>query len=389
MRLVLGSFYLDAPGGAVTYFATVAEHLQKLGHEVHAFTRSPGTVAEWLGDRGVLVAGPDELPGECDAILVQDAMCAYELAERYPHTPQAFVAHGKEFDMELPPQVPGVIGALVVMNDRMRRRAEAIAVDVEVVRLRQPIDYNRFVPHGDLPPRPRRAVLLGNYLKGDRREAVTSALERAGVEWSQLGRPGEVTADPSVELGRADVVIGYGRSVLEGMAAGCAAYVCEFAVDGWVTAERYAAMEADGFAGTAFEESADPVRFAQDLDRYDSGMGVVNRELAAAHHSADAHATEVAALLARLAPRHTRPDERSETARLVRLQWEATTRALHFQGALIRTERRVAEAEERAVESERRALEAEGRLDEVRRSRRYRVAQSLARLAERLPFRRR
>jgi hypothetical protein len=389
VRLVLGSYYLDAPGGAVTYFATAAEHLQKLGHEVHAFARSPGTVAEWLGDRGVVVAGPDELPGECDAVLVQDAMCAYELAERYPQTPQAFVAHGSEFDIELSPQVPGVIGAVVVMNDRMRRRVEASALDVEVVRLRQPIDYNRFVPHGDLPKRPRRAVLLGNYLKGDRREAVTSALEQAGVEWSQLGRPGEVTADPSVELGRADLVLGYGRSVLEGMAAGCAAYVCEFAVDGWVTAERYAAMEADGFAGTAFDESADPARLAQDLDRYDSGMGVVNRELAAAHHSAHVHATELATLLARLAPRHTPPGERSETARLVRLQWEATMRALNFQGALIRAERRVAEVEERAVGAERRALEAEGRLEEVQRSGRYRLAQALAATAGRLRLRRR
>ena len=102
MRLVLGSYYLNLPGGAVSYFVTVAEQLQRLGHDVVAFTRETGPMAEWLSDRGIAVVEPGDLPEECDAVLVQDALCGYELAERFPRAPQVFVSHGAEYDMEVP-----------------------------------------------------------------------------------------------------------------------------------------------------------------------------------------------------------------------------------------------------------------------------------------------
>jgi hypothetical protein len=389
VRLVLGSHYLDAPGGAVTYFATVAEHLQGLGHDVQAFTHDSGTMAEWLRGRGIAVCGPEDLPETCDAVLVQDAPCAYELAERYPRAGQVFVSHGAEFDMEVPPQVPGVVGVVVVLNERVRRRVEATALDVEIVRLRQPIDFNRFRPRGEPPERPRRAVLLGNYLKGERRDLVTAALERAGIEWSQLGLQKEIIIDPAGGLADADIVIGYGRSILEGMSAGCAAYVYEFSVDGWVTEESYDALEADGFAGTAFDERIGPERLAHDLEAYDGRMGLLNRELVGTRHSPFEHANELAELLDGVAERRTPAEPRTELARIVRLEWAAHLRALYFEREAARSQRQAFEAERRAVAAERRALEAEGRLEEFRRSLRYRLASALAAPLERLLRRRR
>lgn len=48
-------------------------------------------------------------------------------------------------------------------------------------------------------------------------------------------------------------MVGKGRALLEGMACARAAYLYDVAgSDGWVTPERYGAMEADGFAGQAF-----------------------------------------------------------------------------------------------------------------------------------------
>lgn len=377
MRLVLGAYYLNLPGGAVTYFATVAEHLQRLGHDVTVFTRETGPMSARLEDRGLDVVGPWGLPESCDAILVQDAPCAYELAERYPEVPQLFVSHGAEFDVEVPPQVPGVVGTVVVLNDRVRRRVEATALDVEVVRLRQPIDFTRFAPRRAARRPPREAVLLGNYLGGARRAAVTDALDAAGIAWRQLGRTGELSHDPAVALGEADLVVGYGRSVLEAMSAGCAAYVDEFSADGWVTAESYPALEADGFAGTATGDPPELGRLGRELAAYDPAMGAVNRELVVTRHSPFDHANRLAELLAALAPR---PPERAVTAemsRLVRLEWEAQLRAGFHERHANEMQRRAAAAEERAVEAERRALEAEGRLGEIKGSARYRLAQRL------------
>ncbi|MDX6697917.1 MAG: hypothetical protein QOE65_1314 [Solirubrobacteraceae bacterium] len=388
MRLVLGAYYLNLPGGAVTYFATVADHLQRLGHEVTAFTHEPGPMAERLEAGGIAVVGPARLPEACDAILVQDAPCSYDLAERYPGVGQLFVSHGAEFDVEVPPQLPGVVEKVVVLNDRVRRRVEATALDAEVVRLTQPIDFTRFVPL-EAPRRPPRlAILLGNYLTGARLDAVTGALDEAGIAWRRLGRRAEVSDDPALELNEADVVIGYGRSVLEGMSAGCAAYVDEFSADGWVTAESYPALEADGFAGTAFDTPPDVGRLARELAGYDPAMGTVNRELIVTRHSPFEHAKALAELLGGLAPR---PPERAVTAemsRLVRLEWEAQLRATHYQREAREMQRRTMVAEERAVDAERRALEAEGRLAEIKGSARYRLAQRLTAPLDRLRRRR-
>ena len=378
MRLVLGAHNLDLPAGGVTYFATVAEHIQRLGHDVTAFTREPGVVSESLEERGIAVADPRSLPEECDAILAQDAPSSYELAERYPRTPQVFVAHGLEFDFEMPPQVPGVVGKVVALNDRVQRGLGTTSLDAEVVRLRQPIDSMRFHPRVEPAAPPRRAVLLGNYLRGPRRDAVTAALGAAGVRWVQLGRTAEMSHDPAIALGEADLVIGYGRSILEGMSAGCAAYVAEFAIDGWVTAESYPAIEADGFAGTAFDDPPDPGRLARDLAAYDPAMGIVNRELIATGHTAHLHAQDLVDLMENLDPRPAASRQAAEMARLVRLEWGAQLRAAWHERRLLDMQREKVEAQDRAVAAERRALEAEGRLGEIKRSARYRLAQRLA-----------
>jgi hypothetical protein len=376
VRLVLGSYYLNLPGGAVSYFATVAEQLQRLGHDVVAFTRETGPMADVLDGRGLAVVGSGSLPEECDAVLVQDAPCSYELAERYPRAPQVFVSHGAEYDMELPPQVPDVVGAIVVMNDRVRARVEATGLDCEIVRLRQPVDFARFTARLPARPRPRLAVLLGNYLGGSRRDLVTGALERAGIEWRQLGRKGEIVTDPERLLAEADIVVGYGRSILEGMSCGCAAYVFEYSVDGWVTAETYEAMEADGFAGTAFPDITDPGRLERDLAAYDPEMGRVNRELTATRHNMFEHANELAALLKRLAPRAPEARQAAEMARIVRMHWDAHLAARFYESKLDGLHRRAVAAEERA-------LEAEGRVAEIKSSTRYRLATRLAAPVER------
>ena len=177
MRLVLGSYYLNLPGGAVSYFVTVAEQLQRLGHDVVAFTRETGPMAEWLSDRGIAVVGPGDLPEECDAVLVQDAPCSYELAERFPRAPQVFVSTGRSTTWRFP------AGAGRRRRGRRDERSGARASRGDGLGLRDrpaapPVDFTRFVPRLPARPRPRLAVLLSNYLGGPRREVVTERSSR-------------------------------------------------------------------------------------------------------------------------------------------------------------------------------------------------------------------
>ena len=77
------SYFLVGIGGSETYLLTVAEQLQRLGHEVTVHAAEGGAMSEHMRSRGLRVAiGEGGLPASCDALLVQDAAMAYALAER-------------------------------------------------------------------------------------------------------------------------------------------------------------------------------------------------------------------------------------------------------------------------------------------------------------------
>lgn len=324
MRLLLASNHLGL-GGSESYLLTVAEQLDRLGHEATFFAVEMGAGAELARSRGFAVVDAGGLAGEFDAALVQDAGVALQLASRHPGLRQVFVAHSESFDLQLPPQLEGMVAAAVVLNDRVLARLRALALPIPVLRLRQPIDIERFVPAAPLPERPRRALLLSNNPVADRMRMLEAACEELGLELVRVGGEAGQSSDPRAALLSAEIVIGYGRSILEAMACGRAAYVYDrHGGDGWVTAESYPEIEAAGFSGRSGREIVDAAALLDDLRRYEATMGPVNHDLVTSNHRATVHAQALVELLAgegeRPAPARG-PLE--EMARLVRLEWRA------------------------------------------------------------------
>lgn len=324
MKLLLATNHLGL-GGSESYLLTVAEQFDRLGHEVTIYATEPGAGAAVAEERGLPVVSEDGLPAELDAALVQDGGVSYRIAERHPDLPQLFVAHSSMFDLQAPPQLDGAVGAVVAMNDRIATRLRRYAVEVEVVRLHQPIDTHRFVPRGPLPETPRSALLLSNTPHADRIEMIESACADAEIELKRLGGVAGRTTDIRPGLAEADLVIGYGRSILEAMACGRAAYVYDWkGADGWVTKDSYPAIEAGGFAGTTGAEILDRESLSAALRRYSPRMGPVNHDLVMANHRAARHAEKLIELLSGLTSSTPRPREPlQEMARLVRLEWRA------------------------------------------------------------------
>lgn len=326
VRLVLGTNHLGL-GGSESYLITVAEQLDRLGHGVHLYTPEPGAGAGVALERGIAVVGEADLPAECDATLVQDAAVSYQLADRFPAARQLFVAHSETFDLQAPPQLDDAVDAVVALNDRVADRLRSYAIETEVVRMRQPIDTERFTTRSPLPEVAKRALLLSNNPSGDRLGMLESACEQAGLELLLLGGLSGQAADPRPALADADIVIGYGRSILEGMACGRAAYVYDWnGGDGWVTERSYPAIEADGVAGRSGRSTLDARALTGDLRRYEASMGPVNHDLVIGHHRANVHAQRLVEIFQRLTGSPTRPRPRAplqEMARLVRLEWRA------------------------------------------------------------------
>jgi Glycosyltransferase Family 4 len=422
MKIVLATYRFDVPGGSETYALTLAEHLARLGHAVTIYTRKTGPMAELASERAVrVIARAEELPEDADAVISGlDGGLALELAGRFPTAARVFVVHSSE-DIHLPPAVPGVVAATVALNDLHLARASACAHAGEVVRLRQPIDLRRFSPRAEPNEWPRRVLLLGNYHSGasERASQLREAWADAELQWKEVGGE-ERILDVTGEIAASDIVVGFGRSILEAMACGRPAYVHDQAgSEGWVTPETYAQLEAGGFAIAGLRPPPDRRRLRADLDSYRPEWGQDGRDLVRTHHDARDHAAAIVALIERVGP--GRPcGERSMLRALEQLaesqlRGEMTAEALrheaqrlsalyHDSQVQIAREHASWHAEREAWESERErwqaerqawlqeregmrseqavlanaAVQAEQRVAGFRRTRRYRISQVLA-----------
>lgn len=309
-------------GGTETYSVTVAEQLERLGHptRMHA-GRADAKGRELAAARGIPLTVGDPATIELeqvDVVIAQDEMSAYVIAAARPDLPQAFVVHGFA-TFEHPPPALRPQPTVVVLNERIARHAAALAARPPVVRLRQPIDVERFRPRGPSRPRARRLLVASNYLAADRMRVLTGVCEELGLEIARVGVGGERSASPQDAIAAADIVVGYGRSVLEAMAMGRAAYVWERGGgDGWVTPDSYPRLEADGFSGAAGEDVVDTDRLREDLAAYRPELGAFSYDLVRFHHSATKHAEALVQLLNdAVAPQASGPPEALEALALL------------------------------------------------------------------------
>jgi hypothetical protein len=369
MRVLIAARALGAPGGSETYALTVAEHIARLGHPVTLAGRSLGATAEAAREQGFDVVGEfaslDEAP---DAVLVQDRTWAIELAERFPDAVRVFISHGIDDHLHLPPPITGAVAASVALNERTALRLRAFEAAGEVVRMRQPIDLRRFGARGGLAARPKRALVLGNYLQGARLEILQEAWE--DVELVRVGMLTASDLDPAERMARVDIVVGYGRSILEAMAAGRPAFVYDHSgADGWVTPDTYPRLEADGFAGT----QALPMTVAtlrEQLDRWDPQLGRFGQDLIRSAHDARMHAAELIGLLDRLSPtRAPAAAPLREMALLAELQFRAEHTA---------DEQRM-EAHRQVLRAQAEAEQAQARVNYLLGMRRVKLGVTLAR----------
>jgi hypothetical protein len=325
--------------------------------------------------------------GPFDAALVQDAGRSYAIAGAHPSIAQVFVAHSELADDQLPPQ-GGAVATAVALSDRVERRIAARAAPPPTVRLTQPVDSERFAARETIRATPRRAVVLSNYLHGERLDLLRRAWEPAGVELVAVGVEGEPSDAPELVIGDADVVVAKGRALLEGMACARACYLYDMAgCDGWVTPAAYPALEADAFAGQATGRTATVEALRNDLGSYRPAMGTANRDLITAHHGLRRHAERLVELLAAAAPAPAaEPVALGELERMARDRERIANRAA---GAVRETDRlhaRIVELEEDRAglradrdrwQAEAEQLAGEGRA--LRATRRYKLAGALGR----------
>ena len=347
MDVVIATPALAGPGGAQSYALTAGEHIARLGHHVTLYAHDS---ARRRAGRG---GGPRRRrePGGAPR-------------------PRRHGDHRREPGARARARRPlpgrhAVVGrarrepAHAARRARRRRRERRAQRPHGAVRRRRARRGR-----GRPPPPARRPAPLQPARRAGARAAPRAALRqlprapgRAGdaaargasadLEWRTAGWPA-LELDPVDAIAEADIVVGIGRCALEGMACARPVYVHDHAgSDGWITPERYEAVEAGGFAVSAARLPPDAARLRADLDAYDPVLGRAGQDLARVHHDARGHAAELVALAERLAPEPFALDRsatralmllaeaqiRAETAaeryRIEARQWAARFQTLH------------------------------------------------------------
>lgn len=328
MRIAHATHSLDGSTGVQTYLVTIADEMQRTGHEVWLCAKEVGVAAEYAETLGLrVVEKPDQLPDDLDFVVAHGAIASHDLAAARPSAPQLFIAHGTFFDSYTPPQIDGAVACVVTLWGQAAKRMEALATNVPVVTLSQPVDRTRFRDRAPIRDHARRALILSNYLDGERRERLERACKLAGLELEHVGATGEGQSTRAEDaINRADIVIGKGRVAVEAMACGRAVYLYDmWGSDGWLTPENYDEYSYVGFGGhiTPFDPTIDEL--ADDLGRYSPALGPWGSTITVRNHRLDEHVGRLIELGAEAAGAGARTGgargDSEELARLARQSW--------------------------------------------------------------------
>ncbi len=304
MTIVCAMLTLDY-AGVPTYVLTLSRELKRRGHRVVVYCprEGGGPMAPLLD----VVRRVSELPEAIDAILVHHRSLASSLRDRFRGVPMIFVAHGVFSPESAPPDVP--VDRYVAINEQTAVQLVEYNVPMDRIDLvRDFVDVDRFHPASELRKEKPRVLFLSNYKRWNNYFFAFDACAALGLPFRAVGSPYGRSVSVERDINEADVVLSWGRGVLEAMACGRAvisydqARLCQEDMyttvtgDGYLTIGRYFISRQRNFGpvGCCWTFSS-AVDVARELRLYDPADGEANRALALLHHG---HVAGVDAVLA-------------------------------------------------------------------------------------------
>lgn len=407
MRIVIATDGLSARGGIHSYLDAVLGELVALDHEVHVVAPVFGRPETISGAGAGLHTDFAHVPRPVDGVIAFFDFSALEARAAFPDVPLLQVSHGAWYAQDAPTALVEPCAAIALSDPSLERLEQSVLAEagVPIVRLTQPADFRTPPPPNVLPDSPAHAVIVAHRL-ATRREPLLRELRERGIHAYAAGGAA-YTEDVLDHVLAADIVVGIGRVIVEGMATGRACLVLDEVGGGaWLTPETYPEFEASGFfLGPGMGVA--PEGLGALIDGYRPELGRAARELALAHHTPAAHAARLIALLRAAGPPRTTFDPVALLAEAARRHerydayfaglaedWAAATRRRDLNGEarlLVRyltreNERLVAEldrerAERRAEVDELNAARS-AQLEQLYGSRSWRVTRPLRRIGE-------
>ena len=219
---------------------TLAKQLKKMGHTVEGFSPELGIIAEDMENAGIpcfseistsgikpfsIILEP-ERKYDYDVIISNHNHIVDFLRLQFPTTPIISTIHGiLHFDgktkaPEHPALDAGVNQFVSVSEEVQEKLQKDYSIDSYLIR--NFFDVNKFKAKRKINDKPKQFLLNTNYALKDDPEVrlIKEVATHYGAKLTAVGQNFTQTNDLSKAIEDADIVVGMGRSVLEGVCAG-------------------------------------------------------------------------------------------------------------------------------------------------------------------------
>lgn len=261
LTICVGNNTLATFAGSELWTYTLAAELQRTGHRVTAFSPDLGAIASKFEAIGIrCTADVHTVPDDCDVIICNHHDITTALHHRLPHVPIIAVVHGTSHrdphtGQRLPehPVVDFEVDQYVAVSEEIQSLLRE-SYDIDAVVLRNFFDLRRFTwTPGPVEGPPRNILINCNYSR-PQDEPVRMMREVAAHYGARLRTIGanfqEVGWAVEDAISGSDVVVGMGRSVLEGFCMGKLALVHgRWGTGGVVTEQTYDVLKLTNFSG--------------------------------------------------------------------------------------------------------------------------------------------
>lgn len=226
MKILTSSIVLDR-SGVPTYTLTMCRELARLGHDVAVFTPNGGELqAEFEQFCKVFWLTSQCKDWNPDVVIAHHHRCAWLIRTVLPLVPMVYSAHGVLPECEQPPR-DIQIDIWTAINEHVRDHLIAHHISpINIVMLRDFVDLEQFKPTSpaDFRRDRPRVLFVSNYKRWKNYAKLAKACDAIGFDLKAVGAPYGRSRMIDVDMNRADVVVTWGRGILEAMACGRAAF---------------------------------------------------------------------------------------------------------------------------------------------------------------------
>lgn len=273
MKILMGNNTLDILAGSETFTYTLARAFKKLGHEVFAYSPQLGFIAMQLEKEGIkCVSGfsqkqeahkfnpvlEEESDEDFDVIICSHYQITHDLHRRFPHVPIIATVHGiLHSDIntgQVWPEHPVTefkVDQYIAVSEEVQGLLKDV-YGIDSVIIRNAFDLEKFSWQEWLGKKPETFLINSNYLGIDDApvQVMKEVVKHYGAKFKAVGANFTGSWDMQDVIKDVDVVIGMGRSVLEGFAMGKIALVQgRWGTGGVLTPKTYETIRQSNFSG--------------------------------------------------------------------------------------------------------------------------------------------